>query len=69
MPRLFIALEMPEAAQDSLSEACGNLPGADWTESEKFHLTLRFLGETDTKAFWPFRKALRPYGRVPSTYP
>jgi 2'-5' RNA ligase len=58
MPRLFIALEFPEAVKDGLSEVCGNLPGADWVYSDQFHLTLRFLGEQDPEIFATVREAL-----------
>jgi len=58
MPRLFVALRFPEWAIDALAEATGGLPGADWTESEDYHLTLRFLGETDECVFSDFRKSL-----------
>lgn len=58
MPRLFVAVRFPEWANDLLAEATGGLPGADWTESEAYHLTLRFLGETDETIFAGFRKSL-----------
>lgn len=58
MPRLFLALEFPEPVKDSLSEVCGNLPGADWVYSDQLHLTLRFLGEQDQETFYRVREAL-----------
>jgi RNA 2',3'-cyclic 3'-phosphodiesterase len=58
MARLFVAVRFPEWAVDRLAEATGGLPGADWTESEAYHLTLRFLGETDEAVFSGFRKSL-----------
>lgn len=58
MPRLYVALRFPEWAADMLAEATGGLPGADWTESQDYHLTLRFLGETDDAVFSGFRKGL-----------
>jgi 2'-5' RNA ligase len=58
MPRLFVALDFSEAVRDRLSEACGGLPGADWTSWEQYHLTLRFLGEVDDEIFAAVRASL-----------
>jgi RNA 2',3'-cyclic 3'-phosphodiesterase len=58
MPRAFIALDLPEAAQERLSDVCQNLPGADWAYSDQLHLTLRFLGEPDPETFAVIREAL-----------
>lgn len=58
MPRLFIALELPEEAKDQLADLTGDLPGADWTLSENYHLTLRFLGEVDSEGFAAIREGL-----------
>lgn len=43
--RLFVALNLPDSAKDRLSQLPGDLPEARWTDTESFHLTLRFLGE------------------------
>jgi 2'-5' RNA ligase len=51
MPRLFIALALPEDAKDALASIAGNIPGADWVESEQYHLTLRFLGDVEHGSF------------------
>ncbi len=45
MPRLFVAIELPEDAKDDLAHLCEGLQGARWTRDRQFHLTLRFLGE------------------------
>lgn len=58
MPRSFVAVTFPEAIQDRLSELAGGLPGADWAEPGKYHLTLRFLGELDGPAFADLREGL-----------
>ena len=47
MPRLFTALEIPQAAALSLSLLRGGLPGARWVDVENYHLTLRFIGDVD----------------------
>ncbi len=58
MPRLFIAISFPEAVQDKLAEAARDLPGADWVYSEHYHLTLRFLGDTEPDLLHAVRKGL-----------
>lgn len=52
MPRLFIALPMPEEAQVALEPLCVGLPGVHWTPVDDFHLTLRFIGEVDHATFY-----------------
>ena len=51
MPRLFIALCMPAEVGRELDALCVGLPAIRWTESEQFHLTLRFIGEVDNATF------------------
>jgi len=45
MPRLFVALALPETIQQQLAELAVGLPGARWTHTSPFHLTLAFLGD------------------------
>jgi RNA 2',3'-cyclic 3'-phosphodiesterase len=47
MPRLFAALEVPRDAALSLSLLRGGLSGARWTDTENYHITLRFIGDVD----------------------
>lgn len=49
MPRLFVGLEIPYNAGFALSLKCGGLPGARWIDQEKFHITLRFIGDVDQR--------------------
>jgi RNA 2',3'-cyclic 3'-phosphodiesterase len=58
MPRLFVAVDLPEAAKDRLAAITGGLPGADWVEPDQYHLTLRFLGKVDGPAFADLREGL-----------
>ncbi len=58
MPRLYVALEMPEGVQDRLMDVSTGLPGADWTSPEDYHLTLRFIGEVDQETFETIREGL-----------
>jgi 2'-5' RNA ligase len=47
VPRLFVGIDLPPEVDDHLELLCYGLPGARWEGSDKFHLTLRFLGEVD----------------------
>ncbi len=47
MPRLFTGLEVPANITSELKLLQSGLPGARWIERENFHLTLRFIGDTD----------------------
>lgn len=45
MPRLFIALELPDAVKRQLSLLRGGIEGARWQTEEQYHLTIRFIGQ------------------------
>ena len=47
MHRLFVAVDMPPAVDDSLIGLCQGVSGAKWADSAPFHLTLRFIGDAD----------------------
>jgi len=47
MPRLFVAVDMPEDVKDRLLDVQEALPGARWTPADQIHLTLAFLGDVD----------------------
>jgi len=47
MPRLFVAIDFPEAVRARLATLAGGVPGARWVPAEQLHLTLRFIGEVD----------------------
>lgn len=77
MPRLFVALPMPETVEDALIDLIGGIPGARWLRPGEFHVTLRFLGELgperavdvaealDQVEFEPFDLSLRGVGHFP----
>ena len=43
--RLFVALDLPHATRQRLSDLAVGVPGARWVPPENYHLTLRFIGE------------------------
>lgn len=51
MHRLFVGLSLPEIVSDGLSVLQSGIDGARWRPVENFHITLAFLGETDTRGF------------------
>ncbi|MFZ5762853.1 MAG: RNA 2',3'-cyclic phosphodiesterase [Thermodesulfobacteriota bacterium] len=58
MPRLFVAIDLPEAVVEELARFCCGMPGARWVAPEQLHLTLRFVGEVDGGLFREIREAL-----------
>ena len=59
MPRLFVAIDMPEEVAADLEARCHGLQGARWTRPGQFHLTLRFLGDVDPGGTAALHDALR----------
>lgn len=49
MPRLFTALQVPEAIGQRLAVLRGGLPGARWVEAQDYHITLSFIGDVDDR--------------------
>jgi 2'-5' RNA ligase len=47
MPRLFTAIEIPEAMRLRLSLLRAPIAGARWVQPEDMHITLRFAGDID----------------------
>jgi 2'-5' RNA ligase len=77
MPRLFVAVDVPDAIKDQILALCAGVPGAKWVQRAQLHLTLRFIGEVDSSKFQqikaalgdvrsaPFSMALRGVGQFP----
>jgi RNA 2',3'-cyclic 3'-phosphodiesterase len=49
MPRLFAAIRPPAQIRDRLIAAQGGIEGARWQDDDQLHLTLRFIGDVDTR--------------------
>ena len=54
MPRLFTGLEIPPDIADELAFLRGGLFGARWIDPDFYHLTLRFIGDVDTRVAHDF---------------
>jgi len=58
MPRLFIAVDLPEAIRKNLASMSFGIPGAKWVAPEQMHLTVRFIGEVDGALFHDIKETL-----------
>lgn len=56
--RLFIAIPMPEAVRECLADLQQDIEGVRWEQSEKFHITLKFLGDTKADGAQKLQSAL-----------
>ena len=60
--RLFIALDLPWRLRERLALMAGSgIPGARWVSPENYHLTLRFIGETQAHRAEDFDLALSAF--------
>ena len=50
MHRLFVAIRPPDEVRDALIDLMGGISGARWQDDDQLHLTLRFIGEVDSRA-------------------
>lgn len=51
MPRLFVAIDLPESLKTTLTGICHGIPGTRWLPPNQLHLTLRFIGDVDNGLF------------------
>ncbi len=58
MPRLFIAIDFPEAVRERLAALPRDVRGARLLPPEQYHLTLRFIGEVEGSVFKDIAEAL-----------
>jgi 2'-5' RNA ligase len=65
--RLFIAVDVPEDVKAALAGAIDpfrdRIPGARWTRSDGWHVTLKFLGSTWPRLLEEVEGAVRQAGR------
>jgi 2'-5' RNA ligase len=58
MPRLFIAIDLPQTVKDQISNICFGVQGAKWVTQDQLHLTLRFIGEVEDASYHDMVDAL-----------
>ena len=59
MPRLFVAIDLPEAIKDQiLSLREDDLPPGRWTRREALHLTLHFIGDVPEAVARAYQRVL-----------
>jgi 2'-5' RNA ligase len=56
---------MPDEVADQLDRLCVGLPAVRWTDSQQFHLTLRFIGEVEQGTFYEIGSALAEVSHPP----
>jgi 2'-5' RNA ligase len=57
--RLFSAITLPDEIAQRLEWIGGGIPGARWVSAENLHVTLRFIGDVDTRTAELAHAALR----------
>ena len=58
MPRLFIAVDIPETIKKNLESMFFGIPGARWVSLDQLHLTVRFIGDVDGVMFLDIKDRL-----------
>jgi 2'-5' RNA ligase len=67
MPRLFTAIEIPEAMRMRLSLLRAPIGGAKWVQPEDMHVTVRFAGDIDGRTADDFADLLADVEVAPFT--
>ena len=65
MPRLFIAVDLPETIRKNLAGMSFGIPGAKWVSPEQLHLTVRFIGDVDGALFRDIKNILDEVSLTP----
>ncbi|MBI2378208.1 MAG: RNA 2',3'-cyclic phosphodiesterase [Deltaproteobacteria bacterium] len=65
MPRLFVALRLPEPLRRELGRLRPQMPGARYEDVENLHVTLRFIGDVSDEDATFFDSALERAASVP----
>ena len=58
VPRLFVALQLPDSLKRDVGELQSGLRSARWLDEDALHLTLAFIGEVDVSAMRRIEDAL-----------
>lgn len=67
MLRLFIAIDIPDDIRTLMCGMGGSIPGARAVPADQLHLTLKFLGDTDSGLLPDIREALASIDFAPFT--
>jgi RNA 2',3'-cyclic 3'-phosphodiesterase len=67
MPRLFVAIDLPDPIKNQLETMLTGVPGAKWVKRHQLHLTLRFIGEVETPRLQEIKQALQAVRAEPFT--
>ncbi|HEX4890292.1 MAG TPA: RNA 2',3'-cyclic phosphodiesterase [Alphaproteobacteria bacterium] len=65
MIRLFTAVTLPEQIIRRLGLLGGGIPGARWVAAENLHMTLRFIGDVDSRTADQAHQSLREVAFAP----
>ena len=65
MPRLFIAVDLPDTIKKNLEAMFFGIPGARWVTHDQLHLTVRFIGEVEGTLFHDIKSALEEISIAP----
>ena len=58
MPRLFIAVDLPDVIKKNLEAMFFGIPGARWVAPDQIHLTARFIGDVEGAVFHDIKNSL-----------
>ena len=67
MHRLFVACRPPPFVRAQLTAMMGGVEGANWQRDEQLHITLRFIGEVDSRTANDVASALEAVHASPLT--
>jgi RNA 2',3'-cyclic 3'-phosphodiesterase len=67
MFRLFVAIRPPEAIRTALLSLMNGVEGARWQDDDQLHITLRFLGDVDSRTAEDFAAGLATIHAAPMT--
>lgn len=66
MPRLFVAVDLPESIKEKLLELQQRVfPAARWSRQQQMHLTLHFIGAVPDDTLPPIQAALAQIKQAP----